>query len=211
MSKSEYTNVLRKKIILQPPPSPPSEAITFFLPHTLDEYRKNLEIYNQEQHAVLRQKQKEKIPALCEHFGIDVNSQGAKEWLIICLAEKHIPGFQYEAKSDAGRPKTWDDITLLELFFDVEKILVDKNPRGSDRVKFTIEQACKMLIKREPWKSRVRAKITVSEQGKILQNKYAKAKSTKLVKMYMENRGQGNAREIFVNAVVEKIFSKRQK
>lgn len=211
MSKSEYTNVLKKKIILQPPPIPPSKAITFLLPDTLEEYRKNLEFYSQEQQAVLRQNQIEKIPALYEHFGIDINSKDAKEWLIICLAEKHVPGFQYEVKNDAGRPRIWDDITLLELFFDVEKILAKKNPRGIDKLKFTIEQACKTLIKEEPWKSMVKAKMAVSEKGKILQNKYAASKNTKLVKMYIENRGQDNTQELFVNAVVEKIFSKNQK
>ncbi len=208
MPKSKFSGTLKKKIILPDPPKVPSQAMSFLSPDLVDEYRQVLEKYLREQHIELRKKQAEKIPALYEFYGIDINAADAKEWLVISLAEDYIPGFQYQSEPSAGRQEIWDDLTFLELFFDVEK-LKSKNNRNVEQLKFTTERACKILVKQEPWASRLKAKGYGAITAKNLQNKYAKAKESFLVRMYIENSGTGNAQELLVKGIVDAIFKKR--
>lgn len=208
MPKSKFSGTLNEKIILPDRPKMPSQAMSFLSPDVTYEYRQSLEKYSHEQHIELRKKQAEKIPALYEFYGIDINAPDAKEWLIISLAEDCIPGFQYQSEPSVGRDETWNDLVFLELFFDVEK-LKSKNNESADKLKFTTERACKILVKQEPWASRLKAKGYGTVTPKTLQNKYADAKRSFLVKMYIENHGTDNAQELLVKGIVDAIFKKR--
>jgi hypothetical protein len=79
---------------------------------------------------------------LFDHFEIDRTDPHRWGRLAICLAQKHVPGFQ-DAKPKPGREKEWDFENDWRLFNDVRELMA-KQP--------SISNACRILSNQPRYK-----------------------------------------------------------
>lgn len=63
--------------------------------------------------------------------------------LATCLAFEHVPAFRLSLEVKAGRPATWTDVRLFQLYLTVSAWMHDKKRPATE--------ACKALYKHTPW------------------------------------------------------------
>lgn len=107
-----------------------------------------------------------KLYLLCDHYGVERGDWFNLAWE---LAHAHVPGFRVEDEKSSGRPKEWDMVRLLFLWWKVQEGR-RKNPRRS------VSEACKRLADDPDL-----AKMLRNAKQKTLQHQYEKALHSPLV------------------------------
>ncbi len=95
----------------------------------------------------------EKMGLLLDHYGISRDEP--ERWHLLCLhlAGDHVPGFQFEKPSKAGRPKTWlHSGRSLRLYRDVQACVSEGH---------SALNACRILAKRDPYRNEIPAYTTL--------------------------------------------------
>lgn len=202
MPKKIYKGVLNTPIELPAPPNPPSQARQFLDAECMKGHEEKLSDYIKETYSELHAERLQKMLILYEHYNIDPEEQGADRQLAFLLAIDHVPGFQHSFPKKAGRSKKWGNVTLIKLFFEVSELLANKNA-GHDVPKFHSSDACRYLIKREPWKSLISAKANTNHTAKVLENKFAEAKKSPLIIGYLAAKETGSPEDKILVHFVE--------
>lgn len=87
-----------------------------------------------------------KLPALLQHFGIDEEddfSQACFE-LMMCLAEAHVPGFQFQKAR--GAPKKWSYDMRIKAAIALGKLAAEHPTKSENNLAI-------ILHSKEPWSS----------------------------------------------------------
>lgn len=115
----------------------------------------------------------EKLPMLFEHY--DIHEKGESRWcsLAIALAFDFVPAFQVDRSKSPGRKNEWDMLTLTWLYMDVRAETKSRSDRGKTLSEL---DACRQLLKREPWNA-----MTKIKDAKTLHNRFIESKKSPLV------------------------------
>lgn len=155
--KGSYSK-LEEPIVL---PLPPDTPITIL--HTAEDKNRIKNEYEKWKSKCAFSAAKEsleKLHLLFDWYGID--SEKPNKWFSLAfrLAIDYIPGFS--TAKPPGRHKEWDDLRLLKLYCDINKIRKEKN-------NCSINQACHFLSRR---------KNEYGQSQRTLYNNYTDAKKS---------------------------------
>lgn len=161
--KGSYSK-LEKPIVL---PLPPSTLITIL--HTEEDKKQinnEYEKWKSKCASSIAKESSEKLHLLFDWYGID--SEKPDRWFSLAfrLAIDYIPGFS--TAKPPGRHKEWDDLRLLKLYCDINKIRKEEN-------NCSINRACYLLSRR---------KNEYSQSQRTLSNNYTDAKNSVFVEWF---------------------------
>jgi hypothetical protein len=142
--------------------------------------------------------QLEKLPALFAYFQIDPTSPDAFMSLALCLASKHVRGFQYRTKQ--GAPRTIGLNTYCRLYrYVIAKIAVAAQRRG---VRPSASQVCRDLVRDSEFASQF-PELKDSSKAR-LQNLLAQARGMRRARIEHVVRRWASKRAVRVG---EEVFS----
>jgi len=177
--REKYKGDLKKPIKLPPVPVKPT-----ILGEEKNEREKNkifqskIEAYEQNNSSHILSEAQRKMHLLVEKYGLDKSKENVWFEVALNLAIDHVPGFVVEKKGQRGRKPKWNYIHQFRLYFDVLKLT------KGDLQNNYILTACHDLSKQEPWKSFINSKRETADPAKTLQNQFAEARKSPLVRMF---------------------------